>query len=93
MQLFKLIVALALYAGGDRAEDAKFKRSPQKTHSHQRLSLRTLRKAFHRVLLLVLGEFPRSPHVNAPRLGALAPFARARTDEFALELSKPGPSL
>ena len=45
------------------------------------------------LLLLVLGQFLRSPHVNAPRLGALAPFARARTNEFALELSKPGPTL
>ena len=45
--------------------------------------------AFERLFLLVLGEFRRSPHVDAPRLGAFAAFARAGADQLALELGKP----
>src|SRR5208283_4936891 len=45
--------------------------------------------AFERLFLLMLGKFRRSPHVNAPRLGAFAAFARAGADQLALELGKP----
>src|ERR1019366_258432 len=45
--------------------------------------------AFDRLFLLVLGELRRSPHVNAPRFGAFAAFARAGADQLALELGKP----
>jgi hypothetical protein len=79
-----------------RAEDAQRSwREPRnravRDIEHTRSLARRLARipAFERLFLLMLGEFGRSPHVNAPRLGAFAAFARAGADELTLELGKP----
>jgi hypothetical protein len=42
-----------------------------------------------RLLALMAGEGTGTPHVNASRLGAAAPFDCASADQRALEFSKP----
>jgi hypothetical protein len=53
------------------------------------LRRRAVGKGFQRVALLVRGELRRASHMDAPLLGALSAFARARADQFALELGQP----